>query len=220
MNTFSEPTAPTAPIDTVVFDLGGVLIDWDPRHLYRQLFDDTDAMEHFLAEICSPQWNLQQDAGRPWHQAVSELSQRHPEHAAMIAAFHARWPEMLAGEMAGSVAILHELREQGLRLYALTNWSHETFPVALERYPFLQWFEGILVSGEERLIKPDPAIFQLLLSRFEIAPERAVFIDDAPRNITAAATEGLHALRFNDAAQLRRDLIAYGLPLQPTGVAA
>ncbi|WP_434026079.1 HAD family hydrolase [[Pseudomonas] boreopolis] len=210
----SAPPTPRPSIDTVVFDLGGVLIDWDPRHLYRQLFDDHDAMERFLADICSPQWNLQQDAGRPWREAVAELSARHPAHAALIAAYHARWPEMLAGEIPGSVAILHELRERGLRLYALTNWSHETFPVARERFPFLRWFEGILVSGEERLIKPDPAIFRLLLSRYGIAPQRAVFIDDAPHNVAGAAAEGLHAVRFRDAAQLRRDLAALGLPLR------
>lgn len=210
----SAPATSRPSIDTVVFDLGGVLIDWDPRHLYRQLFDDHDAMERFLADICSPQWNLQQDAGRPWREAVAELSARHPAHAALIAAYHARWLEMLAGEIPGSVAILHELRERGLRLYALTNWSHETFPVARERFPFLRWFEGILVSGEERLIKPDPAIFRLLLSRYGIAPQRAVFIDDAPHNVAGAAAEGLHAVRFRDAAQLRRDLVALGLPLR------
>ncbi|WP_177497740.1 HAD family hydrolase [Pseudomonas sp. Hp2] len=210
----SAPPTSRPSIDTVVFDLGGVLIDWDPRHLYRQLFDDHDAMERFLADICSPQWNLQQDAGRPWREAVAELSARHPAHAALIAAYHARWPEMLAGEIPGSVAILHELHERGLRLYALTNWSHETFPVARERFPFLRWFEGILVSGEERLIKPDPAIFRLLLSRYGIAPQRAVFIDDAPHNVAGAAAEGLHAVRFRDAAQLRRDLVALGLPLR------
>ncbi|WP_434212135.1 HAD family hydrolase [[Pseudomonas] boreopolis] len=210
----SAPSTSRPSIDTVVFDLGGVLIDWDPRHLYRQLFDDHDAMERFLADICSPQWNLQQDAGRPWREAVAELSARHPAHATLIAAYHARWPEMLAGEIPGSVAILHELRERGLRLYALTNWSHETFPVARERFPFLRWFEGILVSGEERLIKPDPAIFRLLLSRYGIAPQRAVFIDDAPHNVAGAAAEGLHAVRFRDAAQLRRDLVALGLPLR------
>lgn len=212
-----NPTAtpPCCPIDTVVFDLGGVLIDWDPRHLYRQLFDDQAAMEHFLSDICSPQWNAQQDAGRPWHEAVAELSARYPTHAPMIATYRARWPEMLGDELAGSVAILQELRAQGLRLYALTNWSQETFPLARERYRFLHWFEGIVVSGEERLIKPDPAIFELLLSRYGITAAHAVFIDDATRNVSAATAAGLHAIHFLDPAQLRRELIALGLPLHP-----
>lgn len=209
-------TPPDSAIDTVVFDLGGVLIDWDPRHLYRQLFHDHEKMERFLAEICSPEWNAQQDAGRPWHEAISELSARHPGHAALIAAYRARWSEMLGGEITGSVAVLRELRERGLRLYALTNWSHETFPLARQQYPFLRWFEGILVSGEERLIKPDPAIFALLLSRFGITAARAAFIDDAPRNVSAASTAGLHAIHFNTPAQLRGDLIALGLPLRPS----
>ena len=212
--------SPSAPrIDTVVFDLGGVLIDWNPRHLYRRLFDDETAMEAFLSEVCSPQWNERQDAGRPWREAVAELSALHPTHAPLIAAYHARWPEMLGGAMEETVAVLEELRGRGLRLYALTNWSHETFPVARERYPFLHWFDGVLVSGEERLVKPDPAIFALLCERYAIEPARAVFIDDAPRNVRAAAGMGMHALQFRDAPGLRRDLAALGLPLRDAGQA-
>jgi 2-haloacid dehalogenase len=146
--------------DTVVFDLGGVLIDWNPRHLYRRLFDDEAAMERFLAEVCTQQWNEQQDAGRSWGEAVATLSARYPQHAGLIQAYRARWEEMLGGPMAPSVAVLDELRGRSLRLYALTHWSHETIPVAWERYDFLHWFAGVMVSGEERLTKPDPAIFQ------------------------------------------------------------
>ncbi|MBB5876709.1 HAD family phosphatase [Xanthomonas sp. 3498] len=214
----SDP--PAAPLlDTVVFDLGGVLIDWNPRHLYRRLFDEEAAMETFLREVCSPQWNERQDAGRPWQEAVAELSALHPAHAPLIAAYHARWPEMLGGALDATVAVLDELRGQGVRLYALTNWSHETFPIARERYPFLQWFEGVLVSGEERLVKPDPAIFALLCERYAIDPARAVFIDDAPRNVHAAAATGMQALQFCDAAMLREDLVALGL-LPPRADAA
>jgi len=143
----------------VVFDLGGVLIDWNPRYLYRKLFDDDEGMERFLSEVCSPEWNTRQDAGRLWREAVSELTTRHPDQAAMIAAYHLRWPEMLGGDIPEAVELLKELKQQRLRLYALTNWSHETFPVARSRFAFLDWFEGIVVSGEERMVKPDPAIF-------------------------------------------------------------
>ena len=202
-----------AAIDVAVFDLGGVLIDWNPRYLYRKMFDDDAAMERFLSEVCSPEWNERQDAGRLWRDAVDELTARHPDQASMIIAYHQRWPEMLGSDLPETVKLLKELKKQGLRLYALTNWSHETFPVARSRFAFLDLFEGIVVSGEERLIKPDPAIFHRLLTRYDIAPQRAVYIDDSPRNISAAASVGFHALRFVDARQLRRDLIALGLPV-------
>jgi 2-haloacid dehalogenase len=210
-----HPTSPARPaaIEVAVFDLGGVLIDWNPRYLYRKLFDDDAAMECFLSEVCSPEWNEQQDAGRLWREAVAELTTRHPDQASMIAAYHQRWPEMLGSDIRETVELLKELKGQGLRLYALTNWSHETFPIARSRFAFLDLFEGIVVSGEERLIKPDPAIFHRLLTRYNIAPQRAVYIDDSPRNVSAAAGVGFHALRFVDACQLRRDLIALGLAL-------
>jgi len=194
-----------------VFDFGGVLIDWNPRHLYRQLIPDPVEMERFLAEVCHSRWNEQQDAGRPWDEAIRQLSAEFPEHAARIAAYRTRWDEMLSGPIHDSVAILHELRERGVRLYALTNWSNETFPLAFERYTFLHVFEGIVVSGAERMIKPDPAIFHVLLNRYGVDPERAVFIDDAPRNVDAAAKLGMHALHFRDAAALRTELAALGL---------
>lgn len=204
-------------IDVVVFDLGGVLVDWNPRYLYRQLFDDTTAMERFLSDVCSPEWNERQDAGRPWREGVAELIACHPDQAEMIAAYHERWPETLRGEMAETVELLKELKELGLRLYALTNWSAETFPVARRRFAFLGWFDGIVVSGEEGVIKPDPAIFQRLSTRYDIAPSHAVFIDDSPRNVDAAASLGFHALRFVESGALRQDLIALGLPIRSTG---
>ncbi|HEX5325465.1 MAG TPA: HAD family hydrolase, partial [Acetobacteraceae bacterium] len=149
-----------------VFDLGGVLIDWNPRHLYRSLFPgDVAGMERFLAEICSPAWNLEQDRGRSWADATALLTAQHPEQAELIAAYRQRWHEMLRGPIEGSVAILAELKRAGVPLYALTNWSQETFPHALEQYDFLGWFEVIIVSGQERLVKPDPRIFRLLADR-------------------------------------------------------
>lgn len=199
---------------TVVFDLGGVLIDWNPRHLYRKIFGADEAgMEAFLSEVCNAEWNEQQDGGRSWAEAIEETVVRHPAHESSIRAYHERWPEMLAGPIHGTVAILDELRRQGIRLLALTNWSTETFPIAQARYAFLQHFEGILVSGHERLAKPDPAIFHLLIRRYAVDLESTVFIDDNLRNVAASNLVGLKALHFTSPAQLRRELHALGLPL-------
>ena len=196
---------------TVVFDLGGVLIQWDPRHLYRKLFDVPDEMESFLAEVTTADWNAQQDAGRPWAEAVETLVAEHPERRELIEAFYLRWPEMLAGEMPGTVHVLTELRAAGIRLVALSNWSAEMFPVALERFDFLSWFEGIVISGEVGVNKPDPRIFAHLVGRFGIKPAESLFIDDSPSNIDAARALGFRAIQFTDAAELRRELVRLGL---------
>lgn len=208
-----DTAPPSAPvIDAVVFDLGGVLVDWNPRYLYRQLFsDDVAGMEWFLAEVCSPAWNAAQDAGRSWDEAVDEAIARHPDQAARIRAYRDRWIETLGEALAPTVQLLDELRDGDCRLYALTNWSGETFPHALERYPFLGWFDGIVVSGQERLAKPDPAIFLLLMERHDLRAERTVFIDDMAYNVEAAARLGMRAIHFRDAAELRRDLARLGV---------
>jgi 2-haloacid dehalogenase len=198
----------SVPVKAVVFDLGGVLIDWDPRYLYRKLLADEAAVEEFLATVCTPAWNAEQDRGRPFAEGIAELVERHPAHAAAIAAYHERWPEMLGGEVPGSVEVLAELRGAGVPLYALTNWSAETFGVARERFGFLEWFEGVLVSGEERLIKPDPRIFRLLLDRFGLDPASTVFVDDSEANVAAARELGLDAVRFTGPGRLRRELAA------------
>jgi 2-haloacid dehalogenase len=197
----------------VVFDLGGVLIDWNPRHLYRKLFADEVMMEWFLAEVCHAAWNEEQDRGRTFAAGIEEAAARHPDHRPLIEAYFARWGEMVAGEIDGAVAILAELKDAGHELHALTNWSCETFPIARERFPFLGWFESILVSGEEGLIKPDPRIFQLLLRRIGRTPAACIYIDDNARNVAAAATLGFDAIAFAGVAQLRdalvrRDLLA------------
>jgi len=192
---------------TVVFDLGGVLIDWNPRHLYRSLFDgDEAAMEEFLATVVTPEWNRAQDAGRSFVDGCAQLRAKHPTKAHLIDAYPARFQETLKGPIEGSVAILDELRRRGTPIYALTNWSHETFPPALERFEFLRWFLGILVSGEVGLVKPDPRIFRLLLDRFAIDAASAVFIDDNPRNAAAATALGIHGIHFTTPAALRREL--------------
>lgn len=192
----------------VVFDLGGVLIDWDPRHLYRKLLADEAAVEEFLATVCTPEWNAELDRGRPFAEGVAELVERHPEHAAAIAAYHERWPEMVAGDIPGTVEVLAELRAAGVPLYALTNWSAETFAITRGRFEFLEWFDGLLVSGEERVTKPDPAIFQLLLDRFGLDPTATVFVDDSEANVAAARRLGFDAIGFTGHEELRRELVA------------
>jgi len=195
----------------IVFDLGGVLIDWDPRHLYRKLFDQETAMELFLDEVCHGAWNLEQDRGRSFADATREAVQRHPDQRAMIEAYHLRWEEMLAGAIEDTVAILEELQDAGCELHALTNWSAETFPRARARFGFLDHFETILVSGEERLIKPDPRIFALLLERIGHPAQACVFIDDNGHNVAAAAALGFDAIRFEDPPHLRAALTRRGL---------
>ena len=198
-------------IDAVVFDLGGVLIDWNPRHLYRKLFEEEAEMEHFLTEICSPVWNVSLDAGKPFDVGIAELSRRYPEQAHLIAAWKSRWEEMLGGAIDGTVAILEELHARGVALHALTNWSAETFPIGRSHYPFLARFRTLLVSGQEKLVKPDPRIFHLLVQRTGVAPERTIFIDDSEKNANAAAGLGFHAIRFTDPEALRARLTDFGL---------
>jgi 2-haloacid dehalogenase len=200
-----------ARITTVTFDLGGVLIDWDPRYLYRTLFDDEAEMETFLAEVTTPAWNAEQDAGRPWVDAVDALAAEFPEHRPLIEAYRRRWPETLGDAIQGTVDVLAELRDAGVRLLALSNWSAETFPVALERYPFLGWFEGIVISGEVGAAKPDERIFQVLIERHAVEPAETVFVDDTVANVEAAEELGFVGLRFHDPDRLRTDLARLGV---------
>ena len=195
-----------------MFDLGGVLIDWDPRYLYRSIFDDESRMEEFLATVTTRDWNIAQDAGRPWSEAVEELATRYPEWRDEINAYWQRWPETLGEAIEPTVEILAELRAAGVPLYALSNWSAETFPFAEARYPFLAWFDGIVVSGFERLVKPDPRIFRLLLDRYGLQPSGTIFVDDQAANVEAARGVGIHGIRFVDAPTLRADLATFGLP--------
>jgi 2-haloacid dehalogenase len=196
----------------VIFDLGGVLIDWNPRHLFRKMFgDDVAGMEHFLAHVCTDSWNLQQDAGRTFAEAVAVAKAEHPDHAAYIDAYWHRWIETLNGPIDPTVAILEELYARRVPLYALTNWSAETIGLAKPLFPFLDRFAGIVVSGVERIAKPDPRIFRILLERYQIAPEAAVYIDDNRHNVEAAALLGLYAIHFSGAPALRTELERLGL---------
>jgi 2-haloacid dehalogenase len=196
----------------IVYDLGGVLIDWNPRHLYRKLFDEEAAMERFLAEVCHAAWNEEQDRGRSFATAIEEAAARHPDQRPMIEAYFARWGEMIAGEIDGAVALLGELREAGHELHALTNWSAETFPFARGRFAFLGWFQSILVSADVGLIKPDPAIFELLLERIGRAAAECIYIDDNARNVAAAARLGFDAIAFEGVPRLREELRRRDLP--------
>ncbi len=169
---YHRPVTQQAAIPTaVVFDLGGVLIDWDPRHLYRQMFADPQEMEVFLRDIVSPDWNAEQDAGRTWAEATALLIDQYPDHEELIRVYAERWQDMLAGPIAGSVAVLAQVRDQGTPIYALTNWSAETFPRARALFPFLDWFRGIVVSGDEGIRKPDPEIWRRLIDRYQLDPD-------------------------------------------------
>ena len=198
--------------NTVIFDLGGVLIDWNPRHLYRKLFAGNEAaMEHFLATVCTQEWNRCQDAGRSFAEGARLLKAEHPDKAELIDAYAARFDEMMPGPITGSVAILAELRDRGTPLYGLTNFSAETYPPTFERFEFLRWFRGVLVSGEVGVIKPDPRIFELLIERFAIDPKRVVYIDDVAVNVDAARPFGIHAIHFTTPSTLRAELTKLGL---------
>jgi 2-haloacid dehalogenase len=200
----------------VVFDIGGVILDWNPRHLYRKLCNGDDAvMERFLDTVCTAEWNAQQDAGRPLAEATRRLVEQHPDHEVLIRAYYDRWDEMLVGEVAGTADILTALSNSGVAVYGLTNWSAETFPSAVRRFPVLGLLSGIVVSGEERLVKPDPAIFAVLEGRFGLQPARTTFIDDSTANVEAARSLGYDAIRFTTAAVLRTELRRRGLLTGP-----
>lgn len=206
-----EPTAP--PPTAVVFDLGGVLIDWNPRYLFRNVFSgDEVAMERFLGEVATPDWNTEQDRGRSWADGLALLVEQHSEHRAAIEAYGTRWLETLGGPIEPTVEVLADLRRAGrVRLLALTNWSAETFALARPTFPFLDWFEGIVVSGEERVIKPDPAIFRILVERHDVDPAVTVYVDDVALNVQAAAELGFDAIAFTTPADLRVELARRGL---------
>src|SRR3954453_10890091 len=204
----NEPSSYLAAI----FDLGGVFIDWNSCHLYRKLFaGDEAAMEKFLAEVTTGDWNLRMDAGRPFAVAVAELQREHPEQADLIAAYHERWPEMLGEVNQDTAQIVRDLQARGLRVYALSNWSAETFPHARLVAKELELFDDILISGEMRLIKPDPRAFAYAAGRFGVDPAATFFVDDVAANVDAARTAGFTAIQFTDAAELRSELVRRGV---------
>lgn len=195
-------------ISAIIFDLGGVLIDWNPRYVYRGIFDNEEKIDWFFENICTPDWNEKQDAGRSLQEATEELVLKHPEYENEIKAYYGRWEEMLGGPIAETVEVLRILKDtKKYKMYALTNWSAETFPVALERYDFLKWFDGIVMSGEEKTRKPFPEIYEVLLSRFNVNASEALFIDDSLRNIKGAEAIGIAGLHFESSKQLLNELV-------------
>jgi 2-haloacid dehalogenase len=190
-------------IDTVIFDLGGVLIDWNPVYLYNKLITDPEKQAYFFDQICTSDWNEMQDAGRTLAEGTADRIAAFPEWAPMITAYYDRWTEMLGGAIEPTVEIFNQLRSNPqLKLYALTNWSHETFPIAKQHFEFLHRFDGVLVSGEEKTRKPFRRIYQLMNERFSIEPSKALFIDDNLRNIIGAREVGWDCIHFTDAATL------------------
>ena len=199
-------------INTLVFDLGGVLIDWNPVYLYSKIIPDKKEREWFLSTICTPDWNEEQDAGRSLREATELLVRKHPGHEASIRAYYDRWTEMLGGPIHETVEIFRELKTKtSLKLYALTNWSAETFPVALELYDFLHWFDGRLVSGEEKVRKPFPKIYKILIERFAIEPSKAIYVDDNIRNVLPARALGFTGLVFRTPELFRQELVGLGV---------
>jgi 2-haloacid dehalogenase len=203
---------PDMKIDAIIFDLGGVLIDWNPAYVYDKMFTSEEQKRLFFEKICTPDWNEQQDAGRSLKEATDELLEKHPDWKEYIEAYYGRWEEMLGGPIHGTVEIFKQLKASGkYKLYALTNWSAETFPVALDRYDFLHWFDARVVSGEEKMRKPFPEFYQLLLDRFQLTAEETLFIDDNLRNEQAAKEIGLQTVHFKSPAQLKEDLVQLGI---------
>jgi 2-haloacid dehalogenase len=204
---------PDRGVDAVVFDIGGVLLDWNPRYLYRQLFDDPDEMAEFLATVCTTEWHREHDLGMDTTQSCQSLARLHPAYTDMIMAWADRGEEMIAGQIEGTVEVLAELKTAGVPCFALSNMEPDTYAVRRDRFPFLRWFDGSVISGIEGIAKPDPRIFEILLSRHGLDPQRTVFTDDSPGNIEAARAAGLQAIRFVSPEALRSQLRGRGLPV-------
>ena len=199
-------------IKTVIFDLGGVLIDWDPKYVYRNIFEKEKEMEWFFQNICTFEWNEEQDAGRTIAEATTQLIKKYPDHEKNIRAYYDRWEEMLGGPIDETVEILAELKKNpNLKLYALTNWSAETFPIALKKYEFLHWFDGRLVSGEEKIRKPFIELYKRLLDKYSIDPSTALYLDDNTRNLLPAKELGMQTIHFQNPQQFRKELVELGV---------
>ena len=195
-------------IRNIVFDFGGVLIDWNPRYLYRTYFNDDREMEYFLSHVCTGEWNAEHDRGRTFDEGVRLLEEQFPQYSEAIRLYRDGWESMLHGEFPGTVALLMKLKKLGYGIYGLTNWSAETFPIARSKYPVLHRFDGIVVSGQEKLIKPDPRIFGILLERYGLNAGECIFIDDSPANIETAARLGFNTVLFDNIGNVTRRVAA------------
>jgi 2-haloacid dehalogenase len=197
-------------INTIIFDFGGVLIDWNPRYMYRDEFEESSEMEDFLNRVCTDDWNLQQDKGRSLTEGTRILQEKFPEHVEKIRLFYDQWEKMIKGDIAQNVTLLQKLKEK-YKLYGLTNWSVETFPIVFKRYSFFALFDGIVISGAEKMIKPDKKIFELMLERYHLKAENSLFIDDNINNIRAAKEMGFATIHVQEKTDLKRELCALGL---------
>lgn len=196
---------------TIVFDFGGVLVDWNPRYFYRGVFASEEEMEWFLKNVCNTEWNLRHDRGIRFEDNWQELTRKYPQYEQQIKQYYTGWPQMLHGEIAGSHAVVDELKNRGYKLYGLTNWSAQTFPIALKRFEVLRKMDGIVVSGQEKYIKPEPELYRILLDRYHLQAQNCVFIDDNPTNTAAGAALGFDTIVFKDAPQLRAELQTRGI---------
>ncbi|MFA6863565.1 MAG: HAD family phosphatase [Dysgonamonadaceae bacterium] len=197
-------------IKNIVFDFGGVLVDWNPTYLYSKLFDNETEMNHFLEDICTPEWNIRQDAGRPLVKATELLQAKHPEYKELIGHYYGRWDEMLGGDIKENVRVLEMLRPK-YTLFGLTNWSAETITIAYNKYDFFKHFDGIVVSGDENIVKPDPKLYQVLLNRYNLKANESLFIDDNLKNIEIAREMGFHTIHFTENVDLEKEVRDRGL---------
>lgn len=193
-------------IKNIIFDFGGVLLDWNPRYLYKSYFNNDEEMEHFLADICNGEWNIKQDAGRPFVEAVKELQAKFPEYAEAIQMYDDDWEKMLKCELPESIDLLKELKSMGYGIYGLTNWSAEKIGYAFANYSFFSLFDGIVVSGVEKVVKPDRKIYEILLERYSLKPGECVFIDDNQDNVDMAKVLGINAIRFDNIGNVKEHL--------------
>lgn len=193
-------------IKNIIFDFGGVLLDWNPRYLYKSYFNNDEEMEHFLADICNGEWNIRQDAGRPFAEAVKELQAKFPEYAEAIQMYDDDWENMLKCELPESIDLLKELKFMGYGIYGLTNWSAEKIGYAFANYSFFSLFDGIVVSGVEKVVKPDRKIYEILLERYSLKPGECVFIDDNQDNVDMAKVLGINAIRFDNIGNVKEHL--------------
>lgn len=200
-------------IEAVIFDFGGVLIDWSPHHLYRKLIVDDAQRQWFLDEVCSSDWNLEQDRGRDWEEAIALKVAEFPEHEGLIRAYRDRWPEMCGGTIAAGLDLHGKLKAADVPLYGLTNWSEDTFTVGQEMFPVLSDFRYIAVSGRLKMIKPDPAIYHHILDTCGLSADSCLFIDDVEKNVIGARAVGLKAIQFTDPVEVARQMRALGLPV-------
>ena len=199
-------------VESIVFDFGGVLIDWNPRYLYRQVFRDEEKMEYFLSHVCTPEWNAALDKGKPFQQGVKELLPLYPEYAEEIKMYDTRWEEMCGEEIEGSVRLLRAVARR-YSVYGLTNCSAEKFRITLPKHDFFNLFKGIVVSGVEKECKPDPALFKILIERYGLIPGKTIFIDDSFPNIETAKQLGFQTIHFNSPEKLKEELSARGVVL-------